>query len=168
MWIFGILDIVTAVPYAIGTARLVTSMVDKNLQARPVGHRRLHLVPGPYAWVAWAGRDGEFPTAVYITIAVLVVCLGTNAVVGILKRVRAARVDGLEPSTPRSACTDPAPAARVTGVIDPPRCVTALGSSAPGRSRPCPAARSADPGDLLGARLEDHAQNSGLRRARSS
>ena len=50
----------------------------------------------PYAWVAWAGRDGEFPTAVYITIAVLVVCLGTNAVVGILKRVRAARVDGLE------------------------------------------------------------------------
>ena len=46
--------------------------------------------------MAWAGRDGEFPTAVYITIAVLVVCLGTNAVVGILKRVQAARVDGLK------------------------------------------------------------------------
>ena len=42
-----------------------------------------------------AGRDGEFPTAVYITIAVLVVCLGTNAVVGILKRVRSAKVEDL-------------------------------------------------------------------------
>ncbi len=97
VWVFGILDIVTAVPYAIGTARLVTSMVDKNLQAAA----RWGIVAcisflAPYAWVAWAGREGEFPTAVYITIAVLVVCLGTNAVVGILKRVRAARVDGLE------------------------------------------------------------------------
>ena len=49
----------------------------------------------PYAWVAWAGRDGEFPTAVYITIAVLVVCLGTNAVVGIAKRVRSAKVESV-------------------------------------------------------------------------
>ncbi len=33
VWIFGFLDIATAVPYAIGTARLVTSLVDKNVQA---------------------------------------------------------------------------------------------------------------------------------------
>ena len=62
VWIFGILDIVTAGPvrHRDGPAR--DQLVDKNLRAAPVGHRRLHLVPGPYAWVAWAGRDGEFPT----------------------------------------------------------------------------------------------------------
>jgi hypothetical protein len=96
VWIFGFLDIATAVPYAIGTARLVTSLVDKNVQAAA----RWGIIAcisflAPYAWIAWAGRDGEFPTAVYITIAVLVVCLGTNALVGIVKRVRSARVDAL-------------------------------------------------------------------------
>ena len=96
VWIFGILDIVTAVPYAIGTARLVTSLVDKDVQAAA----RWGIVAcisflAPYVWVAWAGRDGEFPTAVYITIAVLVVCLGTNAIVGVAKRVRAAKVESV-------------------------------------------------------------------------
>jgi hypothetical protein len=99
VWIFGILDIATAVPYAVGTARLVTSLVDKNVQAAA----RWGIIAcisflAPYAWVAWAGRDGEFPTAVYIAIVVLVVCLGANAVVGIAKRVRAARVDSLTSS----------------------------------------------------------------------
>jgi hypothetical protein len=98
VWIFGFLDIVTAVPYAIGTARLVTSLVDKNVQAAA----RWGIVAcisflAPYAWVAWAGRDGEFPTAVYVTIAVLVVCLGTNAIVGVAKRVRAAKVESVAP-----------------------------------------------------------------------
>jgi hypothetical protein len=96
VWIFGFLDIATAVPYAVGTARLVTSLVDKNLQAAA----RCGIVAcisflAPYAWVAWAGRDGEFPTAVYVVVAALVVCLGTNAVVGITKRVRAARVESI-------------------------------------------------------------------------
>jgi hypothetical protein len=96
VWIFGILDIVTAVPYAIGTARLVTNLVDKNVQvAARWGIVACISFLAPYAWVAWAGRDGEFPTAVYITIAVLVVCLGTNAIVGVLKRVRTAKVDEL-------------------------------------------------------------------------
>jgi hypothetical protein len=94
VWIFGFLDIATAVPYAVGTARLVTSLVDKNVQAAA----RWGIIAcisflAPYAWVAWAGRDGEFPKAVYITVVVLVVCLGTNAVVGIFKRVRSQRVD---------------------------------------------------------------------------
>ena len=94
VWVFGILDIVTAVPYAIGTARLVTSLADHDVQAAA----RWGIVAcisflAPYLWVAWAGRDGEFPTAVYITIAVLVVCLGINAIVGVAKRVRSARVD---------------------------------------------------------------------------
>jgi len=96
VWIFGFLDIATAVPYAVGTARLVTSLVDKNVQAAA----RWGIIAcvsflAPYAWVAWAGRDGEFPSAVYIAIVVLVVCLGANAVVGILRRVRAARVDSV-------------------------------------------------------------------------
>src|ERR1700709_2284087 len=33
IWIFGVIDVGTAVPYAVGTARLVTSIVDRRLQA---------------------------------------------------------------------------------------------------------------------------------------
>jgi len=93
VWIFGFLDIATAVPYAIGTARLVTSLVDHNAQAAA---RWGALASGsflaPYVWVAWAGRNGEFPKAVYLVVAAFVICLGANAVIGVMRRVRSARV----------------------------------------------------------------------------
>jgi hypothetical protein len=86
--VFGILDIVTAVPYALGTARLVTGLVDRR-----VGYAsRWAMVAcasfvAPYVWLAWAGRE-DFPAIAYIVIGVLALLLGANAVVGVARNVR--------------------------------------------------------------------------------
>ncbi len=87
--VFGLLDLGTAVPYALGTARLVTNLVDRRPQAAA---RWGALASGsflaPYLWIAWAGRDGTFPTVVYVVTVVFMVSLGANAVLGIRRRVR--------------------------------------------------------------------------------
>ena len=91
--IFGVLDIVTAVPYAIGVARLITSLVDRRPQsAARWGALASACFLAPYLWIAWIGRNGQFPTIVYVVVAVLVVCLGANASYGVYRRVRAARL----------------------------------------------------------------------------
>jgi hypothetical protein len=87
--IFGLLDIGTAVPYAIGIARLVTSLVDKRPQtAARWGAVASASFLAPYLWLAWAGRDGSFPTVVYVVIGLFVACVGVNAVLGVRRRVR--------------------------------------------------------------------------------
>jgi len=88
VWVFGFLDIATAVPYAIGTARLVTSLVDRKPQAAARwGIIACASFLAPYVWVGWAGRHGQFPKLVYVVVALLVVCLGANAFVGIRRKV---------------------------------------------------------------------------------
>lgn len=96
--IFGLLDLGTAVPYAIGTARLVTSLVDGEVEiAARWGVLAAGSFVAPYLWIAWAGRDGEFPTIVYVVTAILCVCLGVNAVFGLRRRVRTERNQRVEP-----------------------------------------------------------------------
>lgn len=92
VWVFGILDLVTAVPYAIGTARVVTSLVDRKAQSAA----RWGLVAtasflAPYVWVAWAGRRGQFPKLVYVVVALFVVCLGANALISVRRKVKTER-----------------------------------------------------------------------------
>ncbi len=106
VWVFGFVDIITAVPYALGTARLVTSLVDR----RPQSAARWGLIAGvsflaPYLWLGWAGRDGDFPTVVYVVIALCVVCFGANAVMGVRRKVREGKAAAEAPVTvpPRSA-----------------------------------------------------------------
>lgn len=92
--VFGLLDLGTAVPYAIGTARLVTSLADHKPQlAAQWGALASACFFAPYLWLAWAGREGQFPTIVYVVVVVFVVCLGANAVLGIRKRVIEARAE---------------------------------------------------------------------------
>lgn len=99
VWVFGILDLGTAVPYAIGTARLVTSLVDRDLQgAARWGTLASACFLAPYVWIAWAGREGEFPTVVYVVVALLAGSLGVNAIYGIRRRVRVERAAAVEPS----------------------------------------------------------------------
>lgn len=92
VWIFGLLDVGTAVPYAVATARVVTSLID----------RRLRSVSGwafvasgsflaPYLYVAFAGGAKGLDTTVWVVLVLLVFCLGTNAVWGIIRKVRAGR-----------------------------------------------------------------------------
>lgn len=97
VWVFGVIDLGTAVPYAVGTARLVTGLIDHTVQSAA----RWGLVASasflaPYLWLGWAGRDGDFPTPVYVALVVCLVCFGANAVVGVRRRVQIGRreVDG--------------------------------------------------------------------------
>lgn len=91
--VFGILDLGTAVPYALATARLVGSLVDRQVEAAA----RWGIVAAvsflaPYIWLAWAGREGQFPPVVYVALALFVVCLGANAVLGIRRRTLEGRL----------------------------------------------------------------------------
>lgn len=105
VWAFGVIDIVTAVPYAVGTARLVTSLIDRRAQAAA----RWGLVASgsflaPYLWLAWVGRDGSLPTVVYVAMVVCLVSFGANAILSVRRKVREARVAG--PPAPPDAVPD--------------------------------------------------------------
>jgi len=97
--VFGVLDVVTAVPYALGTARVVTGVVDRDLgSAGRWGMVACVSFVLPYVWLAWAGWE-EFPVVAYVVIGVLALLLGANAVVGVARRVRSERNvahDGLD------------------------------------------------------------------------
>lgn len=101
VWVFGVIDLGTAVPYAVGTARLVMGLVDQHLQSAA----RWGLVAGvsflaPYLWLGWAGRDGSFPTVVYVVVALCLVCFGANAVLSVRRKVREARAADVAPPGP--------------------------------------------------------------------
>ncbi len=89
--VFGVLDIVTAVPYALGTARVVTGLVDRRIaSASRWGMVACAAFVAPYVWLAWAGRE-DFPAVAYIVIGVLAVLLGLNAIAGVVRSVRKER-----------------------------------------------------------------------------
>lgn len=90
IWMFGFIDLVTAVPYAVGVAKVVTAMVDRN----PAGASRWAAVAGasflaPYLYIAWAGQDASFPTTVYVVLLVLIIVFGANAIWNVRRKVRA-------------------------------------------------------------------------------
>jgi hypothetical protein len=96
LWVFGIIDLATAVPYALGVAKVVTSMVDRDFS----GTARWAAVASasflaPYLYIAWAGRTSSFPPAVYAALAVLVTVFGGNAVLSVRRKVRTARAGAL-------------------------------------------------------------------------
>lgn len=93
--VFGIVDLGTAVPYALGTARLVTSLIDRDVQrAARWGLVAAGSFLAPYLWLGWAGRDGSFPTVVYVAVLACVLCFGANAVIGVIRKVRRGRRQG--------------------------------------------------------------------------
>ena len=88
IWVFAFIDLITAVPYAIGVAKVVTCMIDRDFAAST----RWALVAfgsfiAPYVYVAWAGRDASFPPAVWIALGVLILVFGTNAIVNVRRKV---------------------------------------------------------------------------------
>jgi hypothetical protein len=100
--VFGLLDLGTAVPYALGTARLVTSLVDGRTQAAARwGAISCGSFLAPYLWIAWAGREGTFPMIVYVVTTLFVVFLGANAVFTVSRRVRSGRADVTSDGMPR-------------------------------------------------------------------
>jgi hypothetical protein len=94
IWVFGFIDLITAVPYAVGVARVVEAMVDRDAK----GASGWLLVAGfsfvaPYAYVALAGTDASFPVGVWVLLVVVMVVFGANAIWNGLRKVRRARSD---------------------------------------------------------------------------
>jgi hypothetical protein len=102
IWVFMAIDLVTALPYAIGVAKVVTSIIDRDSSAASFWA----LVAGasflaPYGYIAWAGRGASFPPVVYVVLGVMIVLFGANAVRSVRRSVRNARTDDVldvEPS----------------------------------------------------------------------
>ena len=94
IWVFGVIDLVTAIPYAIGTARVVGAMVDRDLAAAGTwaGIAALSFF-APYGYILWSGKDAEFPTSVYVVLGVLIAIFGANALWSVIRKVRAARTE---------------------------------------------------------------------------
>ena len=93
-WVFGFIDLVTAVPYAIGTARVVGAIVDRDLAAAGTwaGIAAASFF-APYGYILWAGQEATFPTSVYVILGVLIAIFGANALWGIYRKVRTARTE---------------------------------------------------------------------------
>lgn len=90
VWVFGFVDIVTAVPYGLSTARLAGAIVDRDLHATARwGAVACFCFLAPYLYIAVAGRDVGMPAMVYVVLAVLLVCFGASAVHSVARRVRA-------------------------------------------------------------------------------
>lgn len=94
IWIFGFIDLITAIPYAVGTARVVGALVDRDLAgaSKWAGIAAVSFF-APYGYILWAGSEqgASFPTSVYVVLGVLIVIFGANAVWGIIRKVRTAR-----------------------------------------------------------------------------
>jgi nitrate/nitrite transporter NarK len=96
LWVFAVIDLVTAVPYALGVAKVVTSMIDRNYAGTTTWATvAAASFLAPYAYIAWAGQDASFPPAVYVALGVLIVIFGGNAVLSVRRKVRAAHVDAV-------------------------------------------------------------------------
>ncbi|WP_426570697.1 hypothetical protein [Aquihabitans sp. McL0605] len=92
IWVFGFIDLITAVPYAIGVARVVTSIIDKESgNAMKWGLVAAGSFLAPYLYVAWSGRDASFPPVVWVVLGLLILGFGTNAVLSGYRKVRSAR-----------------------------------------------------------------------------
>ncbi len=101
VWVFGLIDLGTAVPYGVSTARLVGAVVDRKFQsAARWGVMASITFLAPYLYVAWAGREVGFPPIVYAVLGVLIVCFGLNAAFGVTRRVRETRIAASATSSP--------------------------------------------------------------------
>jgi hypothetical protein len=98
IWVFGVIDLVTAIPYAVGVAKVVEAFIDR----RPRSASTWAIVAcvsflAPYLYILWVGKDVEFPVIVYIVLGLLIAIFGGNAIRGIVMRVRAAREPAVAP-----------------------------------------------------------------------
>ncbi len=91
-WIFGIIDVGTAVPYATAIADLTNSIV-RSATVAALKHAAIAVVTfvAPYAYIWFAAEDA--PTDLRGGLAVLAICLFLAAVVGLVRKTRIARLD---------------------------------------------------------------------------
>ena len=87
-WIFLIVDVATAWPYAVGQVRVVQGLRRRNWKkVETWGLVTLAAFFAPYAYIVGAG-SGEMPTLAYVIIGVLVVVIGAAAIFRMLRQAR--------------------------------------------------------------------------------
>lgn len=99
IWVFGVIDLATAIPYAIGTAKVVEGFIDRRLRAASTWAMvACASFLAPYLYIFWVGKDVDFPPVVYVVLGLLIAIFGGNAVRGIVLKVRAARAPHRHPA----------------------------------------------------------------------
>ena len=92
-WLYAGIELLTSGPYGLATARLVTSLLDRNRQsASRWAALGLAMFLAPDLYIVGSGR--HMPSYVYAIVAVLVVLLGTLGFFSVRAKVadeRAAR-----------------------------------------------------------------------------
>jgi hypothetical protein len=101
IWAFAVVELGTSFVYGLGTARVVGALVDRR---RDQVMRWAPLAAGaflaPEAFIVVSGR--RMPTVVYAVVGLVVLVMGTVAVVSLTRKVRAGRQ--LVQSPARAAC----------------------------------------------------------------
>jgi hypothetical protein len=93
IWVFGFIDIITAVPYGVSTARLAGAIVDRNFTGMSQwGLLACFTFLAPYLYLIWEGIDAGLPSLVYVVLGALIVIFGTNAAYQVAKQVRQRRL----------------------------------------------------------------------------
>jgi hypothetical protein len=99
IWIFGLIDLATAIPYAVGVAKVVEGFIDRRLRAASTWAVVACVsFLAPYLYIFWVGKDVDFPPVVYVVLGILIAIFGGNAVRGIVLKVREARASQRHPS----------------------------------------------------------------------
>jgi hypothetical protein len=89
-WIYGVIDVVSSVPYAIGTARVVTGTIDRDwARVRQWGLIAVGAFFAPDLYIVLAGHG--MPRLVYLVLGVWVLGATVLATRGILGKIRTAR-----------------------------------------------------------------------------
>ena len=107
-WIYGVIDLVSSVPYAIGTARVVTGVMDRELgPGAPWGLIAVAAFFVPDLYIVVAGHG--MPTVVYVVLGVWVLIAAVLAARAVAGKIRTARLEatgaGVYPTTTVRACS---------------------------------------------------------------
>ena len=87
-WVFLIIDVVTAWPYAYGQVRVINEARARNWSGVQIWAAIVMLsFLAPYAYIAGAG-SGEMPLIAWIVIGALMALFGIASVVRILRQIR--------------------------------------------------------------------------------
>lgn len=90
--IFAVIEILVAWPHALGAARVVTKLIDRDPHGALAWGSLLaatHIAPELYIAVV----GSHMPVGVYVSLALIVFGLGALAVVGIVQKVRIGRAE---------------------------------------------------------------------------
>ena len=87
-WIFLLVDVLTAWPYAYGQVRVVLGVRARNWRDLQIWALvTLLAFVAPYGYIAGAG-SGEMPLVSWLVLGVLIVLFGTASVIRIVRQIR--------------------------------------------------------------------------------